>query len=131
LFNPKKRSRSAPSSPPLYSCFHPPPPNRSIQTYYSPCKFQVASTLFLSRSIIHIFENWLNGIDHRFKKHIRVGAIVFTWSLWLYRNDKVFNGKNSSILQVIYRGISTLGLWSSLQRVEDRDLFMEGYFFST
>jgi hypothetical protein len=26
---------------------------------------------------------------------------------------------------VIYRGISTLHLWSSLQRVEDRDLFRE------
>jgi hypothetical protein len=37
----------------------------------------------------------------------------------------VFNDKNSSILQVIYRGINTLRLSSSLQRVEDRDLFME------
>jgi hypothetical protein len=37
----------------------------------------------------------------------------------------VFNNKNSSILQVIYWGISNLRLWSSLQRVEDRDLFME------
>jgi hypothetical protein len=54
-----------------------------------------------------------------------VGAIAFIWSLWLCRNDKVFNDKNSSILQVIYRGISTLRLWSSLQRVEDRDLFTE------
>jgi hypothetical protein len=58
-----------------------------------------------------------------FKKHIRVGAIAFIWSLWLYRNDKVFNDKQSSMLQVIYRGISRLRLWSSLQRVEDRDLF--------
>jgi hypothetical protein len=50
-----------------------------------------------------------------------VGAIAFIWSLWLCRNDKVFNDKNSSILQVIYRAISTLRLWSSLQRLEDRD----------
>jgi hypothetical protein len=54
-----------------------------------------------------------------------VGAIAFIWSLWLCRSDKVFNDKNSSILQVIYRGINTLRLWSSLQRVEDRDLFTE------
>jgi hypothetical protein len=79
----------------------------------------------ISASIANIFGNWLNGIDNRFKKHIRVGAIAFIWSLWLCRNDKVFNDKTSSILQVIYRGISTLRLWSSLQRVEDRDLFME------
>jgi hypothetical protein len=45
--------------------------------------------------------------------------------LWLCRNDIVFNNKNSSILQVIYRAIGTLRLWSSLQRLEDRGLFME------
>jgi hypothetical protein len=33
--------------------------------------------------------------------------------------------KNSSILQVIYRAIGTLRLWSSLQRPRDRDLYME------
>jgi hypothetical protein len=71
---------------------------------------QVASILFSPCSITNIFGNWLNGIDNRFKKHIRVGAIVFIWSLWLCRNDKVFNNKKSSILQVIYRSISTLRL---------------------
>jgi hypothetical protein len=85
---------------------------------------QLASTLFPPCSIAN-FRNWINGTDHRFKKHIRMGAIVFIWSLWLCRNDKVFNDKNSSILQVIYMGISTLYLWSSLQRVEHRDLFMK------
>jgi hypothetical protein len=61
----------------------------------------------------------------RFKNHIRVGAIDFIWSLWLCRNDKVFDDKNSSILQVIYRCTNTLHLSSSLQRVEHRDLFTE------
>jgi hypothetical protein len=59
---------------------------------------QVASTLFQPYSITNIFGNWLNGIDNRFKKHIWVGAIAFIWSLWLYRNDKIFNDKKSSIL---------------------------------
>jgi hypothetical protein len=84
---------------------------------------QVASTLFPPCSITNIFGNWLNGIENRFKKHIRVGAIAFIWSLWLCRNDKVFNDKNSSILQVIY----TLRLWLSLQRPQDRDFYMEVY----
>jgi hypothetical protein len=53
---------------------------------------QVASTLFLPRNIANIFGNWLNGIDNRFKKHIRV---AFIWSLWLCRNDKVFNDKKN------------------------------------
>jgi hypothetical protein len=86
---------------------------------------QLASTLFPPCSITNIFGNWLNEINNRFKKHIRVGAIVFIWSLWLCRNDKVFNDKNSSILHVIYRVIGTLHLWSSLQRPQDRDLYME------
>jgi hypothetical protein len=54
-----------------------------------------------------------------------MGAIAFIWSLWLCRNDKVFNDKNSSILQVIYRAIGTLRLWSALQRPQDRDLYTE------
>jgi hypothetical protein len=38
---------------------------------------QVASTLYPPCIITNIFGNWLNGIDLRFKKYIRVGAIVF------------------------------------------------------
>jgi hypothetical protein len=57
--------------------------------------------------------------------HTRVGAIAYIWSLWLCRNDKVFNDKKCSILQVIYRAIGTLRLWSSLQRLEDRDFYTE------
>jgi hypothetical protein len=107
--------------------------NKTIKHLFFQCRFtrsiwsviQVASTLFLPCSITNIFGNWLNIIDHRFKKHIRVGAIGFIWSLFLCRNNKVFNDKNSSILQVIYRAISTIRLWSSLQCPEDRDIFTE------
>jgi hypothetical protein len=64
---------------------------------------QLVLTLYPPCSVANIFGNWLHGIDPRFKRHIRVGAIAIIWSLWLCRNDKVFNNKNSSILQVIYR----------------------------
>ena len=47
------------------------------------------------------------------------------WSLWLCRNDKIFNDKSTSLMQVIYKCTGTLRLWSSLQRVENRDLFTE------
>jgi formate-dependent nitrite reductase membrane component NrfD len=86
---------------------------------------QVALTLFPPCSITNIFRNWLIGMDNRFKKHIRVGAMAFIWSLWLCRINKVFNDKNSSILQVIYGAIGTLCLWSALQRPQDRDLYTE------
>ena len=77
------------------------------------------------RTVANIFGNWLNGVDHRFKLFSRVGAIAVIWSLWLCRNDKVFNDKNASIMQVIYRCTSTLRAWSALQRVEHRGLFLE------
>jgi hypothetical protein len=107
--------------------------DETIKHLFFHCRFarsiwsviQVASTLFPPSSITNVFGNWLNRIDNRFKKHIRVGAIAFIWSLWLCRNDKVFNDKKSSILQVIYRAVGTLRLWSSLQRPQDRDLYME------
>jgi hypothetical protein len=63
-------------------------------------------------SVYSCFLNWLNGVDDRFKKHVRVAAIVIILSLWLYRNNKVFSNKTSSLLQVIYRCIGTLCLWS-------------------
>jgi hypothetical protein len=40
-------------------------------------------------------------------------------------NEKIFNDKNSSLMQVIYRCIAMLCSWSSLQRVENCDLFMK------
>jgi hypothetical protein len=86
--------------------------DETIKHLFFQCRFarsiwsviQVASILFPPRSIANIFGNWLNEIDNRFKKHIRVGAIAFIWSLWLCRNDKVFNDKTSSILRSRARG---------------------------
>jgi hypothetical protein len=56
---------------------------------------------------------------------ISVGALAVIWALWLCRNDKIFNDKNCSLLQVIYRCTGILRLWSPLQRMENRGLFME------
>ena len=106
---------------------------RLIKHLFLKCKFassiwsiiQIGSTLYPARSVANIFVNWLNGVDHRFKRLIRVGAIAVIWSLWLCRNDKVFNDKNSSLTQIIYRSTATLRSWSLLQRVEHHDLFTE------
>jgi hypothetical protein len=73
------------------------------------------STLFPRCSITDIFGNCLNEIDHRFKKHIWIWATVFIGSLWLCRNNEVFNDKNSSILYVIYR-VSVLSIYGHLYR---------------
>jgi hypothetical protein len=74
---------------------------KTIKHLFFQCRFarsiwsviQVASTLFSPCSITNIFGNWLNRINNRFKKYIRVGAIAFIWSIWLCKNDKVFNDK--------------------------------------
>ena len=75
---------------------------------------QVALNLYPPRSVANIFGNWLHEIDHRFRILIRVGALAIIWSLWLCRNDMVFNAKNSSPIQVIYRCAHTLRSSSSL-----------------
>ena len=64
-------------------------------------------------------------MDSRFKLFSRVGAIAVIWSLWLCRNDKVFNDKNASFMQVIYRCTATLRALSPLQHVEHQDFFLE------
>jgi hypothetical protein len=88
---------------------------------------QTASTLYPPTSVANIFRNWLHGIYFRFRVLIRVWVLAVIWSLWLCINDKVFNDKNYSLLQVIYRCTSMLRLWSPLQRIENVDLFMEVY----
>ena len=66
----------------------------------------------------------LHGVDRKERTIIRVGALTVIWSLWLCRNDKVFNDKDTSLLQVLYRCTGLLRSWSTLQRVENRGLFM-------
>src|SRR5664279_2284930 len=100
--------------------------DETIKHLFFECKFsssiwsiiQIGSTLYPPRSIANIFGNWMNGVDHRFKRLIRVAALAVIWSLWLCRNEKVFNDKKSSLMQVIYRSTATLCSWSPLQRVE-------------
>jgi hypothetical protein len=70
--------------------------------------------LYPTTSFTNIFGKWLNGINSRFRTLIRMGALDVIWSLLLCRNDKGFNNKNYSLLQVIYRCTSMLHLWSPL-----------------
>jgi len=63
---------------------------------------QIASNLYSPKSVANVFGNWLHGIDKKLRTIIRVGAIAVIWSLWLSRNDKVFNDKSVSPMQVLY-----------------------------
>jgi hypothetical protein len=107
--------------------------DETIKHLFFHCRFarsiwsiiQIASNLRPPTSVAKFFGNWLHGIDLRFRTLIRVGALAVIWSLWLCRNDKVFNDINCSLLQVIYRCTGMLRLWSPLQRMENQGLFTE------
>jgi hypothetical protein len=86
---------------------------------------QIGSTLYPPRNVVNIFGNRLSMVDHGFKTFIRVRTVGIIWSLWLCRNNKVFNDKHSSLLPFIYRCTASLRLWSLLQRMENRNIFME------
>ena len=107
------------------------PHQETIKHLFFECSFarsiwssiQIASNLYPPKLVANVFSNWLHGIDKKLRTVIRVGAIAVIWSLWLCRNDKVFNDKDVSHMQVLYRCTSILRLWSTLQRVGHRDLF--------
>jgi hypothetical protein len=75
--------------------------DETIKHLFFQCRFarsiwliiQVASDLYPPRSVANIVGNWLHDIDNRFRPLIRVGVLAVIWSLWLCRNDKMFNDK--------------------------------------
>ena len=119
--------RNWPGSKKCCFCTH----EETIKHLFFQCKFacttwsiiQIASNLYPPTSVANIFGHWLDGIPNRFKTLIRVGAYALLWSLWLCRNDLVFNDKNASPLQVIFRCTHSLRTWSKLQQVEYQPLF--------
>ena len=86
------------------------PHEETIKHLFFECSFarsiwsfiQIASNLYPPKSVANVFGNWLHGIDKKLRTVIRVGAIAVIWLLWLSRNDKVFNDKDVSHMQVLY-----------------------------
>lgn len=84
---------------------------------------QIASSLHPSRNVTHMFRSWLRCLDKKMRAFILFGVAALCWALWLYRNDMVFNKRNmSSPMQVMYSCIHWLRTWSTLLRLEDRDI---------
>ena len=87
------------------------------------CIIQVATGLFPPRGVSNMFGNWLRGIRKDLKSLILLGAATICWSLWLCRNDMVFDKRKiSSPLQVIFLTIHFLRTWAILQKPSSRDL---------
>ena len=79
------------------------------------------------QSITHLFGNWLRSVGTKLKRKLLTGASALCWSIWLSRNDIVFDRSPSkTYMQVLYRGTHWLRLWALLQRCdEDKEELQE------
>lgn len=74
-----------------------------------------------------IFTTWLNEVDVRVSKLIRIGICALLWAIWNTRNNIIFNGKKfNNFLQVIFRTTSWIRTWSLLNHVDSRDIIAIG-----
>lgn len=105
--------------------------DETIRHLFFECRFalsvwsiiQAASGLPPPHCVAHMFGSWLDGIHNNLKSHVLLGAAATCWSLWLYRNNVVFDKKViSSHLQVIYSLIHWLRIWAILQKPDSRDM---------
>ena len=60
-------------------------------------------------SSTHMFGNWLGGLDKKLRPLVLLGAAAICWSIWLKRNNVVFEKPNyDSPVQVIHVAIKWL-----------------------
>jgi hypothetical protein len=68
------------------------------------------------RSVRHMFGTWLNQFGGKLKRQALVGAWAFCWTLWLSKNDVVFDKSPiKSFMQVLYRGTHWLQSWAQME----------------
>ncbi len=68
-----------------------------------------------------MFGHWIRRQPHNLRSLVLLGATTTIWSIWLCRNDVVFERKNiSSPLQVIFFITHWLRSWAILQKVNLR-----------
>jgi hypothetical protein len=72
-----------------------------------------------------MFGDWLWGISKELKPLVLLGAATTCWSLWLCKNDVVFERKpNTSSLQVIYSVIHWLRSWIIPQKPASQEFLV-------
>jgi hypothetical protein len=82
---------------------------------------EIATGLQAPFGSVQFFGQWLNAFKPDLKRMICVGAAILTWSLWLCRNDLVFNNVTvQSPLQVIFRSTFWIRNWAALQTEENQ-----------
>jgi hypothetical protein len=67
----------------------------------------------------HIIGDWESNEGCMHKKLLLSGVAALIWSIWLCRNDVVFNRNHiPSIIHVIFRGTHWFRFWRLLQKEE-------------
>lgn len=68
-----------------------------------------------------LFNNWSKQGGHKHNILLLTGAAAICWSIWLTRNDTVFNNcKPKTFLQVLFRGTYWLRSWALLRHTNDQ-----------
>jgi hypothetical protein len=74
-------------------------------------------------NIENFFNSWLKTGNNDFNRGLLVAASALCWSLWITRNEIVFDKcRPKSFLQVLFRGTHWLRQWAQLQRHESARL---------
>jgi len=69
------------------------------------------------RTVANLFGNWYKQCGKDSSLLLLAGVAAFCWSLWLTRNDSVFDKCSpKTFLQVLFRGT----FWGQLQRSEEK-----------
>ena len=89
---------------------------------------QVSFNILPPVSIFHMFNGWLNGINKELMYKILVGASALCWTIWLSRNDMVFNHfRVVTPLQVIFQETHWIHFLALLQKEDDRPHVLVGF----
>jgi hypothetical protein len=83
----------------------------------------VSTGLLPPHSVANMFGSWLQRISVDLRPFVLLVATTFCWSMWLCRNDMVFEKKTAATpLHVIYSVIHWLRTWTILQKATSQDL---------
>jgi hypothetical protein len=83
--------------------------------------FQVTFGLSIPLNIKHVFGDWVQRMKEKDKKLLFVGMDAIFWSIWLSRNDIVFNKTPiSSYMQVMFMATYWTRTWAVFQKEESQ-----------
>ena len=86
----------------------------------------VVFNIKMPHSFNNMFGLWLFNIPKHFRELLLVGMAAMCWSIWLSRNDLVFEKKQStSYLQVLFRGTYWCRQWTLLQKKHEDSIILK------